>query len=150
MAVGIKELNMHLNQVYRMQDDLYHDYASHFGLSATGFWVLYTLCESDEDYTQNKLADMWHLPRQSINSAVASLVKAGYLQLEQLAVARNNKALRLTDEGVQFCQKVIYPFYQLEERLLLKMTEEEREQLLALSTKQCRLLREEIEAVIAQ
>ena len=77
MAGDIKELNLRLNQTYRKQDDLYHDYASHFGLSVTGFWILYTLCETDEDYTQNKLADMWYLPRQSINSAVASLVKAG-------------------------------------------------------------------------
>ena len=94
------------------------------------------------------LADMWHLPKQSINSSVSTLVKAGYIKLEQMAVARNNKALRLTPQGMQFCQRVIFPFYELEERILMRMTEEERNAFLAFSTKQCDLLKEEIEEVI--
>ena len=145
---NIKELNTALNQLYKKQDDLYHEYAAHFGLSDTAFWILYYLCETEDTYTQNMLADMWHLPKQSINSSVSTLVKAGYIKLEQMAVARNNKALRLTPQGMQFCQRVIFPFYELEERILMRMTEEERNAFLAFSTKQCDLLKEEIEEVI--
>lgn len=100
MKNEIHELNMTLNQIYRKQDDLYHEYASHFGLSSISFWILYTLCETeDEVFTQNKLADMWHIPRQSLNSAVRTLMNQGYIKLEQMAVARNSKALSLTEEG---------------------------------------------------
>ena len=81
MRNEIHELNMTLNQIYRKQEDLYHEYASHFGLSSISFWILYTLCETeDEVFTQNKLADMWHIPRQSLNSAVRTLVKSRLYQ----------------------------------------------------------------------
>lgn len=148
MENDIKELNLELNRLYKRQDDLYHAYASHYGLSVTSFWILYALCGTEETYTQNMLAKMWHLPSQSINSAISSLVKAGYVKLEQLAVARNNKAVRLTQEGEIFCHKVISSFYELEERVLEKMSAEERALFLALSQKQYALLKTEIEAVL--
>lgn len=77
-------LNAALNALYMEQDDIYSAYAAHFGLSVTAFWILYAICESDEVKTQNALADAFHIPRQSINSAAASLVKQGYVALEQL------------------------------------------------------------------
>lgn len=49
MKNEIHELNMTLNQIYRKQDDLYHEYASHFGLSSISFWILYTLCETEDE-----------------------------------------------------------------------------------------------------
>ena len=106
------------------------------------------MCAGDEVYTQNRLAEMWPLPRQSINSAVGALVRAGYIVLEQLAMARNNKALRLTEAGTAFCRQVIYPFYEMEERVLSGMTGEERSIFLELSARQCELLRQEVEGCI--
>ena len=61
--------------------------------------------------TQNALADGFHMPRQSINSAAAALAKQGYVALEQLPGARSGKALRLTVTGKAFCDRVIYPFF---------------------------------------
>ena len=145
-----KELSIAMNQIYQRQNDLYHKYASHYGLSDTAFWILYTLNEADVIYTQNQIADMWHFPRQSINSAVSSLVKTGYLYLEKVAIARNNKALRLTEQGMEFCRRVIFPFYELENRVYLKMSKEEREQFLALSSKQCELLESEIKEALTK
>ena len=145
MKNEIHELNMTLNQIYRKQDDLYHEYASHFGLSSISFWILYTLCETeDEVFTQNKLADMWHIPRQSLNSAVRTLVNQGYIKLEQMAVARNSKALSLTEEGGVFCKRAIYPFYELEDN-----AEFGYGMLLAQKAIRKRL-KEEVEAVIRQ
>lgn len=68
--------------------------------------------------TQNALADAFHMPRQSINSAAAALAKQGYVALEQLPGVRSGKALRLTDVGMAFCDRVIYPFFAIEERAL--------------------------------
>ena len=101
-------LNAALNALYMEQDDIYSAYAAHFGLSDTAFWILYAICESDEVKTQNALADAFHIPRQSINSAAALLVKQGYVALEQ----------RLTDTGKAFCGRVIYPFFAIEGRAL--------------------------------
>ena len=68
-------LSAALNALYMEQDDIYSAYAAHFGLSGTAFWILYAICESDEVKTQNALADGFHMPRQSINSAAAALAK---------------------------------------------------------------------------
>ena len=114
----LKKLNAALNALYMEQDDIYSAYAAHFGMSDTAFWILYAICESDAVKTQNALADAFHMPRQSINSAVAALVKQGYIALEQLPGARSGKALRLTTEGAAFCDRVIYPFFAIEERAL--------------------------------
>ena len=111
-------LNAALNALYMEQDDIYSVYAAHFGLSGTAFWILYAICESDEVKTQNALADAFHMPRQSINSAAAALAKQGYVALEQLPGARSGKALRLTDVGKAFCDRVIYPFFAIESRAL--------------------------------
>lgn len=111
-------LNAALNALYMEQDDIYSAYAAHFGLSGTAFWILYAICESDEVKTQNALADGFHMPRQSINSAAAALAKQGYVALEQLPGARSGKALRLTDVGKAFCDRVIYPFFAIESRAL--------------------------------
>ena len=49
--------------------------------------------------------------RQSLNSAVRTLMNQGYIKLEQMAVARNKKALSLTEEeGGCFCKRALYPF----------------------------------------
>ena len=111
-------LNAALNALYMEQDDIYSAYAAHFGLSDTAFWVLYAVCESSEVKTQNALAETLSLPRQSINSAVAALVKRGYIALEQLPGARSGKALRLTDTGKALCDRVIYPLFAIESRAL--------------------------------
>lgn len=149
MEGSIKELILAINQLYKKQDDLYHEYAAHHGLSDTAFWILYSLCTTDETYTQNMLAEVWHFPKQSINSAVSTLVKAGYVRLEQMAVARNSKALKLTELGSEFCHQTILSFCELEERALLKMAEKDRQQLINLLTEQYHLLKEEIKTALA-
>lgn len=149
MESSITELILTINQIYKKQDDLYHEYAAHHGLSDTAFWILYSLYTTDEIYTQNMLAEMWHFPKQSINSAVSTLVKTGYVRLEQMAVAQNNKALRLSEIGSEFCRKAILSFCELEERALLKMDEKDCQQLINLLTEQYHLLKEEIQAALS-
>ena len=104
-------------------------------------WVLYALSEADEVYTQNALAEMWYFPKQTVNSAIAGLVKTGYIRLEQIAGARNSKAVKLTEQGLDVCKRLVNPL------ALLKMSEEERRMFLELSDKQQRFLRAELDAV---
>ena len=53
-----KKIMNEYDRIMKRQDDLYHDYASKFGLSDISFWILYVLCESDKVYTQNQIADL--------------------------------------------------------------------------------------------
>ena len=144
----IKEISRELERLNQYQNDLYHEYAMHIGLSDTVFWILYLVYGEEQVFTQNQIADLWHMPSQSINSAVASLVKRGWLRLEKLPLARNNKGICLTEEGKAFCEKKIGPFYLLEERVIEAIPEEERELYLRISRKWNGLFAEEIKAAV--
>lgn len=48
MNNNVKEQLAALNQLDRKQGELYHRFAVRLGISDTAFWVLYSLCESDE------------------------------------------------------------------------------------------------------
>ena len=115
MLKTVKEQNLELNRLWRMQDQLYQTYATRCGLSSVSFWVLYTL--------------------------------TGYIRLEQIAGARNSKAVKLTEQGLDVCKRLVNPLVHAELSALLKMSEEERRMFLELSDKQQRFLRAELDAV---
>ncbi len=46
--------------------------------SDAAFWVLYALVTSCEPLTQNRIAADWGIPKQTLNSAVAAMVKRGW------------------------------------------------------------------------
>lgn len=141
----IRTLNIALSQLYKKEDELYHRYSVHCGLSDPATWVLYTLYEEeDRVYTQNDLVTLWSFPKQTVNYAVSGLVQNGWLRLEQLPGGRNRKAVLLTEEGERICEEKILPLMLAEERSLLGLTEEEQELLLRLYQKQCAAFEEEI------
>ena len=149
MPEQLKEQNISLNRLWSKQDGIYHAYAARCGLSAAAFWVLYSLCETNEVYTQKAMAEMWCFPKQTVNSAIASLVKMGYVRLEQLAGARNSKTVKLTQQGVDIGEKLIQPLIDAELRALKNMTEQEREMFLRLTEKQYTLLQTEMDLLYA-
>lgn len=143
----VKEQNVAMNRLWSKRDELYHTYAAHCGFSAAAFWVLYSLCETDQVYTQNMLAERWCFPKQTVHSAIAGLVKTGYVRLEQLAGPRNSKAVTLTEKGADVGMRMIKPLLEAGQRALLKLSEQERQQFLDLTEKQYRLLQAEIDSV---
>lgn len=144
MKNNVQEQFAILKQIDKQQDELYHRIAVQIGISETALWVLYNLCDSDEVFTQNSLAELWCIPKQTVNSAITSLVKMGYVYLEQMAAARNSKAILLTEEGTAFCQKAIMPVLAAEQSAFLQLTEEERETFIALLKKQDLFLQKEL------
>ena len=61
-----------MNRQFNECNALYHELAVHYGVSDTVFWLLYSLYNSSEPQTQNCLCMEWNLPKQTMNSAVAS------------------------------------------------------------------------------
>lgn len=148
MNPKIRSLNMALTQLCKQMDELYHRYGVEFGLSDPAIWVLYTLYEDENaTYTQNDLVCMWFYPKQTINYTVSSLVKNGWIELEQLAGGRNRKAIRLTKEGERICEEKILPLMLAEENALAHMTEEEQMLLLKLMKKHYTNFEEEIQKI---
>lgn len=148
MDEKVRSINSEFTQLYKREDDLYHRYGVFFGLSDPAVWILYGLYEDTERIvTQNDLVSTWFYPKQTINYTVGTLVQRGLVELRQLPVARNSKAVLLTEEGKRFCKERILPLMQAEESSLSRMTEEEREQLLRLSKKQLAYFEEEIQKI---
>lgn len=151
MNETIRAINSELTQMYKWEDDLYHRYGVFCGLSDPSVWVLYGLYEDTEQVlTQNDLVSTWFYPKQTINYTVNTLVKNGWVELKQLPVARNNKAVLLTEKGKQICKEKILPLMQAEENSLSRMTEEERELLLHLTKKQFMYFEEEIRKITGE
>ena len=148
MDARIRAINSELTQLYKWEDELYHRYGVFCGLSDPAVWILYGLYEDTEQIlTQNDLVSTWFYPKQTINYTVNALAKKGWVKLEQLPVARNSKAILLTEEGRRICEEKMLPLMQAEENSLSRMTEEERELLLRLAQKQMTYFEEEIQKI---
>lgn len=121
-----------LDRLYKESDRICNDYAAHFGMNNTAFWVLYTLSHVDEPVTQNDLCKEWFLPAQTINSAVSGLVKDGLVRLEPIPGTKNRKSIVLTEAGRELCGRTISIVDEIERAAMLGFTEEERELYLSL------------------
>ena len=146
MNDSITKQNLELNLYWKRMNVQYHLYAASCGLSDPAMWTLYALYENGDrkPLIQNDIAEICMYPKQTVNFTITGFIKKGLLYLEPLGGARNSKAVRLTEQGKQFCEQVIRPLMKAEENALLKLTEEERKQLIHLSELQCRAVEAEI------
>lgn len=121
-----------LDRLYKESDRICNDYAAHFGMNNTAFWVLYTLSRADKPVTQKDLCEEWFLPAQTINSAVSGLVKKELVRLEPIPGTKNRKSIILTEAGRELCGRTISTVDEIERAAMLGFTEEEREIYLSL------------------
>lgn len=121
-----------LDRLYKESDRIYNDYAAHFGMNNTAFWVLYTLSHESGPVTQNDLSEAWFLPVQTINSAVSGLVKKELVRLEPIPGTKNRKSIVLTEAGRELCGRTISTVDEIERTAMLDFSEEERELYLGL------------------
>ena len=133
-----------LNQQIKELSALYHRAASRYSISGNEFCVWYALLVLPGEQTQQSICEMWSLPKQTVNSVVAGMVRRGYVELEVIPGTRNKKVIRLTGEGRAFGDRIISKIYAAEQRALEKMTGEERLDCVRLLTKYADLLREEL------
>lgn len=136
-----------LNRLYKKQDELYHGFAVRFGISDTAMWVLYAMCTEKEPCSQYDLSNAWCVPKQTVNSAIAGLEKAGYIRLEAVSGTRNRKNLVLTEAGRAFCSETVIPLIKAENRTLMRFSVDERRLFLTLFEKQIEYLREETDGI---
>lgn len=129
-------------------EELYHQIAMQNGISDSVLWVMYCLSDPDTPHTQNDVAQKMGVPKQTVNSAVSRLMQDGYIYLEQMAVARNNKQLRLTEKGEAFCREYILPVLNAEERAFDRLDEEEQEIYLSIGIRHNQFLQEELSSLL--
>ena len=134
-----------IEQQRKEQDSIYHNVAVKFGLSDTVMWVLYNVYASNDTITQQELCRQCFFAKQTVNTAITSLVKNGYVTLEAIPGTRNQKKIQLTAKGSALAEVTIVPLMEAESRVYSALSREELEAYLEMTTRLTVSLREETE-----
>lgn len=130
-------------------DELYHRIAVQLNIPDSEMWTLFCICDTpDKIHTQNFIAEEMGLPKQTINSAINRLLKDGFIYMEKLPIARNNKQILLTEKGKAFCEKHIFPLVNAEKQAFSRFDEEEKETYLSLGIKHNQFRLEELQSLL--
>ncbi len=133
------------NKIYKELDILYHNYAKSCGLSDMAYWILYSMLESDDLFTQRDFCKEWFSAPQTVNSALKDLEKKGIIFLESVPGNKKNKWIKLTEEGKAFTERVISPLIRAECESFDDLTKEECESMLGTTQKYIGVLAEKLE-----
>ena len=133
-----------MNQKIKELAGIYHQAAVRLGISDNEFWVWYTLIVMGEEYSQQEICEIWSLPKQTVNSVVANMVKKEFIKLEVVPGTRNRKLLRLTDIGKSYGEAIVRPVFEAEYRTIARLSEQERQVCVSLMGKYIRYLKEEL------
>ena len=135
------------NRQFNECNALYHAAAQRCGLSDAAFWTLYALVTSCEPLTQNRIAADWGIPKQTLNSAVAAMVKKGLLALCPGKGAHSGKIVTLTDEGRALAERTVGPVIAAEQQAMTRQGLAEVEQNCRLTQRYLECLRQEFEKI---
>lgn len=116
-----------LNKLIKKQEGMYHQLAKKSGLTDSKFWVMYALVEAGGTLCQNVFCNHYYYPKQTVNTAVTSLEKDGYVYLELKDGSKKQKDIKLAPLGEAFCDEYIRPLMQKEEDALLALEKNQRE-----------------------
>lgn len=135
------------NRQFNECNALYHAAAQRCGLSDAAFWTLYALVTSCEPLTQNRIAADWGIPKQTLNSAVAAMVKKGLLTLCPGKGAHSGKIVTLTAEGRALAERTVGPVIAAEQQAMTRQGLAEVEQNCRLTQRYLECLRQEFEKI---
>lgn len=143
--MDIRNYIKQLDEQMKGYDSIYHDAAVRYGLSDTAMWILYVISDETESYTQQDICRQCHFPKQTINTALNSLIKSGYALLEPITGTRNSKRIVITESGKAFAAKTTDKLKKAELIAYERFTEDELNFYLEMTERFNKYLREEAE-----
>lgn len=132
------------NQIYKEMDIVYHGYAKSCGLSDMAYWILYSMAESDEYFTQCDFCREWFFAPQTVNSALKDLEKKDIIFLEAVPENKKNKLIKPTENGKKFINNVILPLIKTECESFETLSKEECELMLSITKKYISVLKAKV------
>lgn len=132
------------NQIYKEMDIIHHNYAKSCGLSDMAYWILYSMAESDEYFTQRHFCNDWFCAPQTVNSALKDLEKKDIIFLEAIPGNKKNKLIKPTEKGKQFIEAVIAPMIKTECESFETLPSEECELMLSAIKKYISVLNDKV------
>ena len=118
--------------VYQEVERLYYEISQGCGLSETAYWILVDIVVAGGSCPQGSIATCHSLSRQTVSSAMRSLVDRGLVTLERDETNRRSKIVTLTPEGRAFCEREVTPALRAEQRAFESLSPEDRTALVAL------------------
>lgn len=133
------------NKIWDRVNAAYHKASGRMGLADSEFIILYLLCDYHRPFSQCEIIQLTGLSKQTVNSSVRRMEKAGWLVLGE----RSNRLrkMELTENGREIVRDKIVPFMELEAGIFDQWTEEERETFLGLMERYERSLNEIAEQI---
>ncbi|MCM1060993.1 MAG: MarR family transcriptional regulator [Eubacterium sp.] len=134
-----------INQRIKELNSVYHLAAAKSGISDGEVCIWSALLNSDEEYSQQDLADLLFLPKQTVNSIISNLIKKGFVYLEHAQGTRNRKVVRLTNEGRAYGTSEVMWIFSAEKRALEKTDPEQVKVTIDMIERYISYLKKEIE-----
>ncbi len=110
------------NELFRKENEVYHQVADKLGLSDSAFEILYAIYDAGPGCTQEDICIFMGIPKQTVNSSVRKMVQEGILRTEQ---AGKTVRLYFTDAGEALANRCIVPVQEAEEAAFEQMNEHE-------------------------
>ncbi len=96
------------------------------------------------DYSQSEISDALSVPKQTINSAMKSMIQNDLATLEVAPEQSKKKIIRLTERGSVYTAEQILPLQEAEKNAFLLLDVAERDELVRLSGKYASNLQKEL------
>ena len=118
------------NTLWRETSVLYEDWAKKRGISYFELLTILSVTEAQSPCTQKDICDQWILPKQTVNSVLANLVKRGWVRLSPSPKDRRNKEILLTGEGKIAAAKIAGDLQEKENAVWLKLGKKRADEML--------------------
>ena len=112
-------------------DHIYHEWAKSHGISYNVLAVLYTAYKN-ENCSQKNVCEEWYVPKQTVNTICRDLIKLGIITQVHNPEDRRKICIRLTEKGKEFAESVVTDLLEIERRVLARMGNDNKLQLLSL------------------
>lgn len=123
-----------LDDIWQNIDSVYEYYAKQLGLNSTTLYLLHII-DTSEPCTQKQICDIMMLPKQTVNTIVRDYQNKGLLETTESPEDRRRKHIRLTQQGKDYCKKILPPVEEAEAYALAQFTENERNMMFTLMEK---------------
>ena len=147
MNIEIKNRIDIINQKIKELNALYRAAAIKSGISDGEISIWSLLLCSEKEYSQQDLADILYLPKQTVNSIISNLVKKRFVFLEHVPGTRNRNVVRLTKEGRAYGESRVMWIFQAEEKAMEETVPEEINACISMLENYIRRFKDEIDLV---
>lgn len=135
----INQKTKELNALYRLAA-----YKSNISDGEVNIWSVLLNC--DEEYSQQDLAELLSLPKQTVNSLITRMIQKEFVVLEHDPGTRNRKVIRLTEAGRHFGEQHVKWIFDAEQRAMEDTDSEEVMAYISMLEKYISRFRKEIDS----